>query len=513
MKDCPEPGVARSCERGHRVVVALLGALCFAGCMSQGRLYQEVRTARSRAYVDWQRTRENGQDTQAHLEGELALEDAIKLSMIYNKSLQAALQQRENARGRVVASYAEVLPKVSAAAGYTRLDEVASFDVGGQSMSLGLLNNYSVDLVVRQPIFRGGAMTAAMRGARVFAYLADERVRGQVQLTIFEVANAYYATLLAQHLCAVNEEAVKSAEAHLEDVKRKRTQGVASEYDVLRAQVDVSNFRAEMIQQRNGIHLAQTRLLKEIGVSQDSQVTLSDPLTYSPMEPVLEEAVRLAYDNRADLYQAELGIRLQVEALRIARSKYWPTVDAIFTQGWSRPNPHSSTDSRWGDAWTAGITVDWPLFDGLRREGCVIQEKALLQQRNIELLDTQERVLLDVQQALLSLRDAEEFVESQRLNLERAEEGLRLAEVGYREGINTEVEITDARAALTRARALHFQAIYGHTIARLFLQRAIGILGPRAGVNTVPTEARVKPGYIEEFADPLPKENDEDAMR
>jgi len=319
-----------------------------------------------------------------------------------------------------------------------------------------------------------------MRTARVLSYMSDEQVRSTVQNTIYSAANDYFEVLLAQHLYEVSEDAVKSASAHLADVTRKRAHGLAAPFDVLRAQVEVSNFTAEMIQQQNRIHLGKTRLLKTMGVSQDSDVVLSDELVYRPMKPVLEEAVRLAYENRPDLYQAELGVRSQEEAVRIAKSQYWPRVDAMFNQGWSRPDPHSVTRDEWNDAWWAGITVEWSLFDGLGREGRVIREKAALSQKNIELLDAEERTLLEVQQSILSLRDAEEFVESQRLNLDRATEALRLSEAGYRQGLYKDVEVADARAALTLARGLYYQAIYSHTNARLELQRAMGILGPGA---------------------------------
>jgi len=84
--------------------------------------------------------------------------------------------------------------------------------------------------------------------------------------------------------------------------------------------------------------------------------------------------------------------------------------------------------------------------------------------------------LFELTKALLSIEDAEEFVASQRLNLTRAEEGSRLADVGYREGINTQVEIIDAQAALTKARAFYYQAVYSHIVAKLDLQKAMGTL-------------------------------------
>ena len=456
--------------------------------------------SRAAGYQAWKRGRESQEVSQTYLKGSLSLPDALRLGFAHNKSLQATLRERGIASGVVLEAYSNVLPSVSATAGYTRLDEVAGFDVGGRSVSIGDVDNYSAGIEVRQPLFRGGGIPAALRAARWVSLLSDEQVRGAAQAVIYEIARAYYDTLLAQHLYEVNRDAVKSAKAHLRDVKAKRSRGVASDFDVLRAQVDVSLFEAEMIQQRNRVHLAKTRLLRAMGVSQDSEVTLSDELTYRPMKPVLDEAVRLAYQNRPDLCQAELNVQLQQEALRIARSAYWPRVDAWLRREWSRPEPHTSK-VEWGDAWSAGVSANWPLFDGFRREGRVRQEKERLRQREIQLVDAEERVLLEIRQALLTLRDAEEFVQSQRLNLERAKEALRLAEVEYRQGIADAVTVTEARAALTRARGLYYQAVYGHTVARLNLQRAMGILGPRAGEG-LEKGPLVRPGNIKEFSAP-----------
>jgi outer membrane protein TolC len=300
-----------------------------------------------------------------------------------------------------------------------------------------------------------------------------------VQETILNVTRAYYTTLLAQELYKVNEEAVKSAEAHFKDVKNQKEQGVVSQYDVLQAQVNVSLFQAEMIQQRNRVNIFKTRLLKFMGVAQGKEIELSDTLVFEPYKPVLDEAMRLALEKRPDLYTAELGVRLQKEALTIAQSKYWPQVNAVFTQEWTKPDPHDPTINNWGDAWSAGILMSYPLFDGFGREGRVKEEKARLKQRNYELMDVEERTVLEIHQSIVSIRDAEEFVQSQKLNLDAATEGLRLAEVGFKEGVNTEVDVIAARSAKTRTQGLYYQAMYDHMIARLELQRAMGILVPQ----------------------------------
>jgi outer membrane protein TolC len=122
-----------------------------------------------------------------------------------------------------------------------------------------------------------------------------------------------------------------------------------------------------------------------------------------------------------------------------------------------------------------------------------------LKQHQTLLIDTQEQALLELRQAILTLRDAEEFVASQRLNLERAREALRLAEVEYREGVAEAVETTEARAALTRAQGLYYEAVYNHTTARLELQKSMGILGPRMGEKELVKALQVPPDIIKAF--------------
>jgi outer membrane protein len=462
-------------------IILLLLVLLLNGCMDEESFYQDVRSSRTVAYHDWDRAQKQEQEQSAQIDGKLSMQDALKLAMLNNNELMAVVQQREVAKGKVVESYSAVLPSVTAEAGYRRLDAPSSFEIAGNTISMGDVDNYSAGLVVRQPIYRGGAISAALRAAKLYELYSDEQVRAQLQRTIYEVASAYFDTLLAQQLYKVNESAVKSAQAQLDDVLAKRRQGMASEFDILRAQVDVSNFRAEMIQQKNRISIAKTRLLKAMGVMQAGDLELADDLRYEKAGPELAESVRTAYENRTDLYLAEYELRLQKESMTVARSEYWPQVYGTFTQGWSRPDPHDQMLDQWGRYWTTGVMLEWSLFSGMGREGRVMQERAIYRQKQYLLKNTEQKVFLEVHQAVLNIQDAEEFVDSQKLNLQRATEGLRLAEVGYREGVNTRVELTDARSALTRASGLYYESLYLHTMARLNLQMATGILGPKAG--------------------------------
>jgi len=426
------------------------------GCLTRDALYDDLLETRDAAYDAWLRLREGG-DIPVPSEN-LSLDEAVRIALLYNKSLQAKIQEREIARGQLLSACQLALPRVDAAA----------------STAYGSRDTDSASLSFRQPLFRGGGATAGLRAAKLFAFWSDESVRDTVQTVIRQVTVDYYAALLADNLCQVNRDAVVSAEAHLNDVRIKRVNGVASKYDELRAQVDVANFRAELIRQENNLVLAKTSLLRTLGTATDAPLRLADQLRHAPVETTLEEAIKTAYANRPDLYMAELNIRMQREKVRALRGTYLPEIDLALNAGTDRAR---DGEDEWAGTQRAALELNWPLFDGFGREGELIAAKARLRQREIELNSVEEDVFLDVQQALLNLKNAEEYVESQRLNLQHAEEGLRLAMTGYREGVNTEVEVVDARSSLTEARGNNYRALFDHSMARLSLEQATGLLG------------------------------------
>ena len=483
------------------LAVLLCAAALTAGCApTRSQYYGSLGASRLRAYRRWES--QNAQEDRPRLEGQLSLEEGVRLAMQYNPQLLAAVQGRENARGRVMEAWSEALPRVDVAAGYTRLDKVASVDTGMTTLDVGDRDNYSYGVTITQPLFKGGSMSIALRAARLFSYLSDEGVRAALETTIFSVATAYYDSVLARQLVAVYEDALRSAEAHLEAVRFREQQGVATEYDVLRANVEVSNVQAELIDQERLRDIARAALFRSMGVSQRSRVELTTALgTEERDTPSFPEAVQAAFRNRPDIYQAAINTDLYREAVKEARTDYLPNLEAFYWRQWAKPDPHEATRNNWNDQWTYGLSLTWPLFDGFAREGRVVQQKALLRQSEILLVDTEQQALLEIRDAILELHSAEELVRSQRLNRQRAGRAEELVEEGYRVGVNTEIEVLDARAALTRASGLYYGALHRYTTGRIALQRAMGLLTPGPGMSKVP-ERVTKPGDIRAAALP-----------
>ncbi len=352
----------------------------------------------------------------------------------------------------------------------------------GITVPLGFQDNYALTTRLSQPLYRGGAISAGVRGARIYSVLVDEEMRGTRQAVIFAARKAYYDARLAVELKRASADAVSVAQRHLEDVDKNVKAGKLSDFDHLRAEVELKTLIAQNVQDENRYHVALTTLLNVLGVSQESQIELSEPLHYRPLTPALEESVHTAFTQNSDILQAELTIRLQREAVKVARAGYYPQMDAFLQDEEAKPNPNNETDNSWGNVWSAGLSLTYRVFDGFKTRSQVRQAEAQLEQYEVTLRDTEERTLLQIKQAILSIEDASKEVVAQQANVEEAQEAQRLAELGFSQGVRLQVEVLDAQRALTSAQATYATAVYNHELARLQLEQAIGTLeAPEGG--------------------------------
>ncbi len=419
-------------------------------------------------------------DSGVYLAGPLLLSEAVALALAYNRPLQQEQQERDIARGRIEASYAEALPTLALTGDAQRRDEeLGSTTSEGDYRVSRYRDQYAAGLRLTQPLFNG-RIGAALRTARLYDAWAEASIREATEGVILETIRAYYEAVLSAHLLEVHRGARETAEAQRADVRVRRRQGVASDYDALRAEVEVSNFRAQELQARNDRDLAYTRLYRLIGASPESAAELVDELPLVSEEIGFDPALRVALENRADLLAAEYAMRMQRESVEAAKGRYVPEVAGYLSQEWANPDPHDGSRDEWGDEWQAGVQLSWPLFDGFGRSGALVQERARLRQMEIALQDAEERAVSEIRQAVLSLKTAEEFAHSQSQNLKTAEEAVRLVRAGLKEGQNTPVEVMDARQALTTASANYYQSIFAHAMARVALQRAMGRMSPDA---------------------------------
>ncbi|MBN1550867.1 TolC family protein, partial [bacterium] len=292
-------------------------------------------------------------ESQVTITGGLSLEDAVRLALRFNRSLQSMIEEKAIARGQIVEAYGYVTPVIQLDGSYTRLDEVSSFQLEDGVVNLGYLDNYSATFQVVQPVFHGGALSAGIRAAKLYRTLTDRSIGTMVQEIVFQTVKAYYDVVLAEKQLDVETMHVELAEKHLQDVLTKQKYGVASTFNVLRAEVELSNARALLLSYQNSLHQARHNLFKTVGVSQRSEVALTDTLAHRPLVISEQAALTKAMGNRPDLNSAALTVELQKEAWTASKSAYWPQVDAFYRYTLAKPDPKISTINDWGETWQA----------------------------------------------------------------------------------------------------------------------------------------------------------------
>ncbi len=406
----------------------------------------------------------------------LSIQDSVKIAVASNPLVQVAREEGNVARGKVTESQSDAFPHLTASGRYTWLERVPSASFGGTTFTLGEQGQYLTTLDFVQTLYRGGRTGAGIRAAKLYRTLTYEQLRGTQQTIAFSAEKAYYDVLVNAEFYAVSQHALELAEGHQSDVKKRHAQGTVSDYDLLRATIEVSNMRAEMIKARNALNLARTAFLKILALPLSTEFVLTDKLSYDPAQAEMGQSLAVALIQRPDLKQTDLQIGMQKESIRATAADLYPNVAAVGTWEGGNSSRFAFGGEGWDQGWYAGVMVSLPVFEGMRTRGRLAQEEAKLRQFESRKQDLLQGVELEVKQAILSLEDATEFVESQKENVRQAEEGLRLANVRYANDMATELDVLDARLALTQARNNYAQAVYSHMLARLSLKKAMGVI-------------------------------------
>jgi len=469
-----------------------------SGCFDQEKVARKFQSNRQQRYELLKQT-EKGKAAQADqvdevISGPLSVDDAVELALRYNKDVQATKLRLIEAKGQVVEAVATALPTANFTGSALRNDNTGL---------IAQKETYELGVLLRQPLYLGGVVGAAIDAARAFSYQTRQELRQAIQAVQLGVRQRYYSALLAAELVKVSQEARRDAQKLLEDTQAKLRYGTAARFDVLRAQVRLSAVEAELIQRQNEYQLALTQLLNELGVSQTSKIELNNPLSFEPIQVSPEESLRAAMMERPDLLIGESLIQLARDNVIGAEAgnrpkiylqgqyqRSYPGFSANFSSLASPKGDEETPDpggvssgafggKTWERTMNGGIVVEWPFFDGMLTTGRVIKAKALLQQQQVALRKTEQKAQLEVSQALLSLESNEKFVRSQSGNVSNAQEALRLAEVAFKEGTATSLDVISAELALSQAHSDYYQAVYNYQVTILNLSAAVGTIGEK----------------------------------
>lgn len=469
-----------------------------------------------------------GRPVKRQITGKLTLTQAVELALQQNPEILKQLQEIERTRGLVIEARAAALPHLGVVAQYDQqakpLVENINRNVSGGESSITSLpvlqpggtvvdlaplfgttnsaadeffrtspdKSWQVSFEVRQAIYAGGSIRAGIAAAKFGQDSSYWQLRDVIDRMVAQTRTEFYTVLTNRSLINVAEETVNLQEDLLKDQKNRFEAGTVPRFNVLRAEVELANVIPNLIRAKNDYLIAELNLAKTLGLDPGPAAKPTfecvGELGVSKRPFHIIQALDLAKARRPFLKVQRQQIKIQAENIKIALAGFQPRIDA--TGGYLFRNSRLTEDIESSvDGWFLGVVGSWDIFDGGATYGRLKQARAQMEASRINYADSVQQVELEVQQAYANLITQRETIRSQQKNVEQALEALRLANERLAAGAGTQLEVLDARVALTRARTTEL-------VARGDYNKALAEFDRATGMDTV---------YTETFRDPLVK--------
>ena len=401
------------------------------------------------------------------------LQQAVLTALQRNPDIQRARQEIERTKGIYLELRGEAFPRIDATGNVTNTDphlNTIGTGSGSAEDNAGVPTSYVLRIQASQPIFSGGRIPSQISGASFQRDAAYFAFRDTIDTVIALVRQQFYQVLLNRALIGVQEESVSLLESQLRDQQNRFEAGTVPRFNVLQAQVALSNQYPELISARNNYQISQLQLAKTIGLDFDPNRGDGAPLEAvgelrqeaRPM--ALARAIEVAKERRPLLKREKANVLASNQQVNIARSNFLPQVNATASLD-ARSNAISENigDARTG--YVVGASGTWNIWDWGQNLGRLKQARAVLEQSKITLDDAGRQVELEVQQAYSNLQQGAELIRSQQQNVGQAQEALRLASARLGAGAGTQLEVLTSRVEVTRAQSTTLQALYSYNAA------------------------------------------------
>lgn len=318
------------------------------------------------------------------------------------------------------------------------------------------------------PIWTSGKLEGIIKSANLSKEMDILNFKKMKNKVIFEVKQAYYNCLLSNEFVNVCKEDLVKAEEHYNAAKKKYELGMIAKFDVIRAEVEKASAEENLTKAKKLQKLAKMNLNNLLGLSLDDEIILEDKLEIHKVNYNFDECLSYALKERKEIEQLQLAEDQARISAKISR--LLPTV------GIKVDYPIRSTGSLYSQerVWSGVVFLDYPLFDSGSSSAKVSQAKESENKIRISKERLLDGIKLQIKEAFLSLQEAEKRVETSQVILKQADEALRMAEIGYKEGVTSNLELIDARISKTKAKLNYIQAIFDYKIAEAKLLFAMG---------------------------------------
>lgn len=369
---------------------------------------------------------------------------------------------------------------------------IQSGKLDGMSTALNQLGNELTDalrtdtrnvwagaVTLMQPLYMGGKIRAYHRITKFSEALARTQHDAQLQDLILNTDDAYWTVVSLSYKKKMAESFLDLVNRLDGDVEKMIREGVATKADGLTVKVKVNEAEMLLTKVDNGLALSKMVLCQLCGMDLDTKFTLTDEdrADLQVSETVPDDAVQRAWTYRPELKSLDWANKIYEDKVRVVRSEMLPSL--ALTGGYLVSNPSllNGFENKFRGMWNVGIMLSVPVFHWNEGIYKVKAAKSEVYIARLQQTEAQEKIELQVNQSLFKNTEAQKRLALSEKNMEKAEENLRYADKGFKEGVIPVTNVMEAQTAWLSAQSDRIDAQIDLKLAQTYLQKAMGTLG------------------------------------
>jgi outer membrane protein TolC len=406
----------------------------------------------------------------------LNIADAIQRGLRFNLGTVSANSSVRQLRGERLAALSQMLPNI-----YGTLSETGSkLDLQAEGIN-GAVLGPSVPTTVGPFHFYSAFANLSenlsitslhnWRGSKAAENAAQMSAKDAREIIILAVSGTYLQILASRANVLSQESQVKQAEATFQQSQREYQAGTKPVIDRNRSFVQFHTEQQRLTSLRADLVKQFMQLARLIGLPVTQVLTLGEELPAEvPQAVPVEEAVKLATENRSDLKAARMQLKAAQEAHKASKAEYLPSVGISGYYGLQGINPDKGVS-----VFQAAGTINIPIFQSGRVKADIEQADAAVSQRQAEYDDEKGAIELDVRQSYVDLQVAKEQIEVAAENRKIAAETLTESLDRFAAGVTNSVEVVQSQETVASAERDYVSSLFTLNLARIRLARAIGL--------------------------------------
>ena len=378
----------------------------------------------------------------------------------------------------IIATHPDLEPLISSLSGKL----LPALDQAGNSLVDALRtdtrNVYAGAITLTQPLYMGGKIRAYNKITKYAEELAQEQHHGGMQEVIMSTDQAYW-----QVISLVNKK--KLAEGYLKllqqldgDVEKMINEGVATKADGLSVRVKVNEAEMTLTKVEDGLSFARMLLCQLCGIDPSSPITLADEnmedIPLLTTDPHFD--LSTAYENRPEIRSLELATQIYKQKVNVTRAEHLPSIALMGNYMVTNPSVFNSFENKFKGMWNVGVMVQIPIWhwgEGIYKTRAAKAEARIAQ---YQLQDAREKIELQVNQAAFKVKEAGKKLVMSSKNMEKAEENLRYATLGFKEGVIATSNVLEAQTAWLSAHSEKIDAQIDVKLTEIYLKKSLGTL-------------------------------------